>query len=149
MEMSASGLLEIVAGHPFLSGLDRDYTQVLTQCAMLTRFEANQIIFREGDIANLFYLIQQGKVCLETHSKLAHAIKLQTIGAGDVLGWSWLFPPYYWHFSACALEPTQAVFFYGTRLRECCEDDPKLGYQLMKRVAGILIRRLEVTQREA
>jgi len=63
-----------------------------------------------------------------------------------VLGWSWLFPPYNWHFSARAVEPTTAIFFYGTRLREECEDDPAFGFELMKRVAAIVIQRLQVTR---
>ena len=63
-----------------------------------------------------------------------------------MLGWSWLFPPYYWHFDARAIEPTDAVFFYGTRLREQSEEDPAFGYELMKRVAAIVIKRLQTTR---
>ena len=73
---------------------------------------------------------------------------IQTLTAGHVLGWSWLFPPYYWHFDARALEPTRAIFFYGTRLREECEQDPDLGYALMKRVTQVLINRLQATRRQ-
>jgi CRP/FNR family transcriptional regulator, cyclic AMP receptor protein len=73
-------------------------------------------------------------------------IPIQTLGPGDDLGWSWLFPPYYLHLSARALEPTRTIFFHGTRLREQCEQDHDLGYQLMKRIAEVLIQRLRATQ---
>jgi CRP-like cAMP-binding protein len=70
------------------------------------------------------------------------------LGAGDVLGWSWLFPPYLWHFDARAATPTTAIFFYGTRLRELCDENHDLGYELMKRVSEIVIKRLQATRRE-
>jgi CRP-like cAMP-binding protein len=73
---------------------------------------------------------------------------IQTIGPGDVLGWSWLFPPYYWNFDARALEPTTAIFFYGTRLRDECEQDKALGYELMKRMTAVAIQRLQATRRQ-
>ena len=147
--MSSSVLDMAVAEHPFVRGMSALHLQVLTQCAMLTEFEAGQIVFHEGDIANRFYLIEKGTVSLETHGESNSVIPVQTVGPGDVVGWSWLFPPYYWHFTACALEATRAVFFYGTRLRECCEDDPEFGYELMRRVAMVLVRRLEATTQES
>ena len=75
-------------------------------------------------------------------------VPIQTLGAGDVLGWSWLFPPYYWNFDARATEQTQAVFFYGTRLREKCEDDSQLGYEMMKRMSAVMLQRLQATRKQ-
>jgi CRP/FNR family transcriptional regulator, cyclic AMP receptor protein len=147
--MTHSPLEKTVANHPFVRGMAPAHLHLLAQCAMFTRFEVGQIVFREGEIANRFYLIQQGKVSLETHSPEHGVITVQTLGAGDVLGWSWLFAPYYWHFSACAIEPTQAIFFYGTRLREHCEEDREFGFQLMRRVAAVLMGRLQVTVKES
>ena len=92
--------------------------------------------------------IQQGKVALESGVGDRGTILIQTIGAGEVLGWSWLFPPYYWHFDARALEPTRAIFFYGTRLREYCEEDHDLGYDLIKRMAQVVLTRLQATRRQ-
>ena len=115
---------------------------------MFTRFEAGQIIFHQGEIANRFYLIVAGKVSIETRVDESGVITIQNVGAGEVLGWSWLFAPYYWHFNACATEPTDAIFFYGTRLREFCEQDRDFGYQLMRRVAAIVMQRLQVTINE-
>jgi len=121
--------------------------KVLTECAMPSHFTPGEVIFREGDPANRFYLIQQGKVVLESPVKDSSPVTIGTIGPGDVLGWSWLFPPYYWHLDARAVEPTSAIFFYGTRLREECERNHDLGYTLMKRMAAIVIQRLQATRR--
>ena len=73
---------------------------------------------------------------------------LQTIGHDDVLGWSWLFPPYYWHFDARVTAATKAIFFYGTWLRENCERDHDFGYEMMKRMSAIIIERLQATRRK-
>src|SRR5687767_3452119 len=100
---------------------------------MQKEFEKGELIFREGDPANRFYLILEGKVTLESRRANQEPVLIQEIGAGDVLGWSWLFAPHIWQFDAraSATQPTKAIFFYGTRLREQCEVDPALGYELM------------------
>lgn len=144
---AARPLAAIIAEHPFLNGMKVWHLEVLASCAMEKRFEAGELIFREGDPANRFYLIQQGKVAVESYVEDQGVIPLQTIGAGDVLGWSWLFPPYYWHFDARAVEPTRAIFFYGTWLREYAEQDHDLGYELMQRMAAVVIQRLQATRR--
>ena len=136
-----------IAEHPFLKGFTSRNLQILADSAMHVEFETGQIIFQEGDLANRFYLIESGKVALETPKKDEEPKLIQTIGAGDVLGWSWLFPPYYWHFDARAVEPTKAIFFYGTRLREQCEQDHDLGYELMKRMSEVVIKRLQATRK--
>jgi CRP-like cAMP-binding protein len=75
-------------------------------------------------------------------------VTIQILGAGDVWGWSWLFPPYYRQFGARAVEPTDAIFIYGTPLREECESDQELGYELMKRVSAVMLQRLQATRRQ-
>ena len=125
-----------------------EHLEIMAACAMQTRFEEGQLIFHEGDSANRFYLIQEGRVAIETETKERSVLPIQIIGPGEVLGWSWLFPPYDWQFDARALEPTKAVFFYGTRLREYCEQDHDLGYELMKRVAAVIVKRLQATRRQ-
>lgn len=147
--MSLSALENAIANHPFLQGMSPAHLRVLAENAMLTRFEAGQVVFHEGEIANRFYLLQSGRVSVETRSGAQQVITIQTLGAGDILGWSWMFAPYYWHFSACAIESTQAIFFYGTRLREICEQDREFGFELMRRVTGVLMRRLQMTLRES
>ena len=142
----AAALEKQIATHPLLRGIKPGHLKVLAACAMPAQFKGGELIFREGDPANRFYLLEDGKVSLESHAKDEASVCIQTIGAGDVLGWSWLFPPYYWHFDARALEPVKAIFFYGTWLREYCEQDHDLGYELMKRMADVVIRRLQATR---
>jgi CRP-like cAMP-binding protein len=147
-ETSATRALEqTISSHPFVAGLKPEHLQVLGDNAMMMRYEPGEIIFRDGDPANRFYLICRGRVALESRQGESEPVVIQQIGPGDVLGWSWLFPPYYWHFDARAVEPTEAIFFYGTRLRQKCEEDHELGYQLMKRTASAVIQRLQATRK--
>lgn len=141
-------LKAVMAGHPFLDGLRPEHVEILAQYAMESGFAADQMIFREGEMANRFYLILHGRVALETTTSAGKPLVIDSTGAGEVLGWSWLFPPYCWHFSARALEPTKAIFFYGTWLREQCEQDHDLGYELVKRMAEVVIQRLHATRRQ-
>jgi CRP/FNR family cyclic AMP-dependent transcriptional regulator len=134
--------------HPFLEGLNRHQHQLLTDCAMPVHFEPGELLFREGDPADRFYLLQRGNVALESHTKDRGRALIQTVGAGEVLGWSWLFPPYFWHFDARALEPVDALYIQGRSLREECESDHDLGYELTKRMASVMLRRLQATRRQ-
>ena len=109
---------------------------------------AGEIIAREREPASYIYLITSGTVAIEIHSRATHRnIPLTTLHEGDVAGWSWLFPPYYWQFGARALEATDAIFIYGTPLREECESDHELGYELIKRASAVMLERLQATRR--
>ena len=145
MEINISTL----AAQPFFKGLSTPQLELLLDNSMPVEFPADKSIFREGQLANRFYLILEGEVALESAAGERDATPelIQTLVAGDMLGWSWLFPPYYWHFDARAVTPVKAVFFYGTRLREQCESDHELGYELMKRTAEVVIGRLQATRR--
>jgi CRP/FNR family cyclic AMP-dependent transcriptional regulator len=132
-----------VSLHPFLAGTRHMQLALLTDCAIAAHFKPGQVVLREGELANRFYLVESGKVVLESGKD---SVIVDTIGAGDLLGWSWMFPPYVWHFTARAIEPTEAIFFYGTILREYCERNPSLGYELFKRMAPIMLRRLQAAR---
>jgi CRP/FNR family cyclic AMP-dependent transcriptional regulator len=140
-------LATLIAHQPFFKGLTARQLQLLTDSALVMQFETGQSLFEEGSPANRFFLILEGKVILESELEERGMIPIQTLGPGDELGWSWLFPPYYLHQSARALEPTRTICFYGTRLREQCEQNHELGYQLMKRIAEVLIQRLQATEK--
>src|SRR5437868_6179328 len=129
-----------VAAHPFLIGLSAGHIRLLTDCALQSHFAAGEVIFRRGENANRFYLIERGKVALESTTG-DDIVVIDLVGAHDLLGWSWIFPPYVWHFDARAVEPTDAIFFYGTILREYCDRDPALGYELFKRMSEVMMRR--------
>ena len=135
-----------VALHPFLAGMNRRHLTLLTDCAMAVQFKKGQVIFREGEPANRFYLIETGKVILESSGGLGDPVVIDTIGAGNLLGWSWMFPPHTWHFTARAVEPTTAIFFSGTILREYCEKDHALGYELLKRMTVVMNRRMQAAR---
>lgn len=139
-----------LAAHPFFKGLPAPQLDLLLNNSMEVEFPAGKSIFVEGEHANRFYLVLEGEVALESSAKDKQGGPrlIQTIGAGDVLGWSWLFPPYFWRFDARAIKPTKAIFIYGTRVRELCENDPKLGYELMKRTAEVVIERLQAARRQ-
>jgi len=146
--MTAKAVGSVIAGHPFLRDLKPAHLHLLADSAMRVRFEAGELIFREGDPANRFYLLEQGRVSLESPRRDEAPVAVQVIGPGEVLGWSWLFPPYYWQFDARALEPTTAIFFYGTRLREQCEQDHSFGYEMMKRMTQVVIHRLQAARKQ-
>jgi CRP/FNR family transcriptional regulator, cyclic AMP receptor protein len=141
-------LVELVGRQNFFKGLSPNHLEQLADSALQMQFEKGQRIFREGDLANRFYIILEGKVVLESEREEGEKIPIQTLGPGDDLGWSWLFLPYYLHFSARAAEPSKVLFFYGTRLRQQCEEDHDLGYELMKRVGQVVVQRLEATQKK-
>jgi CRP-like cAMP-binding protein len=135
-----------LAQHPFLTGLDRRSLRQLTGLASQKRFDAHQMIFYEGQPANEFYLVCLGKVGIETALFGCEAILIQSLSPGDVVGWSWLLPPYEWHYSARALEPTEVIALDGKALRSQCEEDHDLGYEVMKRFALVIVQRLGATR---
>ena len=132
-----------VALHPFLAGMNPKQLALLTDCAIPVHFRKGQTILREGELANRFYLIESGKVVLESGEGFGEPVIVETIGAGDLVGWSWMFPPYVWQFTARAFEPTTALFFYAAILREYCEKDHSLGYELLKRISAVMVTRLQ------
>jgi len=142
----SEALKTLIGQQPFIAGLSGHHLQRLTESAMEIQYESGQSIFQEGSPANRFYLILEGRVVLESAVEERGIFQLATLGPGDYLGWSWLFPPYLLNLSARALEPTRTIFFYGTRLREQCELDHDLGYQLMLRIAEVVIHQLQVAQ---
>ena len=137
---------KILAEHPFLKGLESRYLDLIAGCASNVRFDAGQFIFHEGEEANQFYVIRNGKVALEIFSPERGAIEIDMLEEGDVLGWSWLIPPYHWRFDARAVELTRAIALDGKCLRNKCEEDHDLGYQLLKRFAHIIEQRLQSTR---
>lgn len=133
---------EYLPDHPFFAGLDADALALVAGCATNVSFAPGEFLFREGEPADLFYVVRRGRVAIEVHGPAAGTVVLDTADAGDVVGWSWLVPPYRWLFDARAVEATGAVTFDGRCLRSKCEEDPHLGYELMRRVAQVMYERL-------
>jgi len=133
---------------PFLKGMEWRHLEAMASCAMGVRFEAGDHIFRISEPANRFYLIVSGRISLETPRADGTLFPVQVLEAGDVLGWSWLFPPYEWRFDARTLEPVEAIFFYGTRLRELADDDSVFCCSMMRRMSNVILQRLQATRHE-
>ena len=137
------GLERILRGHPFFAGLHADFCDLVCGCARNVRFEADRYLAREGDSADQLYLLREGRVALEMTAPGRGTITLLTLEAGELVGVSWLIPPYRWTHDARALEPVRAIALDAACLRRKCEEDHDLGYELMKRFVPVLIARLQ------
>lgn len=135
-------LEKVLAEHPFVKGLEKEHIQLILGCAKNVVFEAGKYLFKENEEANSFYIIRNGKIALEIYSPKKGAIVIQTVGEGEMIGWSWMVPPYQWKFDARAIELTRLIELDGTCLRNKCESDPKLGYEIMKRLANVFEQRI-------
>jgi CRP/FNR family transcriptional regulator, cyclic AMP receptor protein len=131
---------------PLFQGLTPAELELIAGCGSNVRFRDGEFLFREGDQADTFYVLRHGAVALETFVPARGPVTIDTLEAGEVLGWSWLFPPYRWHFDARALSLVRATSFDGACLRGKCEGDPRLGYDLMSRFAQVVIDRLQWTR---
>ena len=140
------GLERIVLAHPFFAGLEAELGQVISGCARNLRFESGQYLGHEGDPADEFFLIRHGKVALEILPPGQAAIVFATEGEGDIVGVSWLVPPYRWRFDARAVELTRVIGINAKCLRDKCEADDHLGYEMMKRILPVIVQRLEETR---
>lgn len=137
---------QLIGHHALFRDLDPEFTHLIAGCAKNVQFPDNRFLFREGNEADCFYLVRDGVVSLEAASPKAGNLVIQTVHAGEVVGWSWLFPPFRWHFDARIVEPVRATRFDGKCLRKKCDENPRLGYELMKRFSGMLLARLQSTR---
>jgi len=131
---------------PLFAGLEPSALELVAGCGSNVHFDGGDVLFREGDPADTFYVVRHGSVALETFVPARGSAVIETLEAGEVVGWSWLFAPYRWHFDARALTGVRATAFDGACLRGKCDADPKLGYDLMSRFAQVLIERLQWTR---
>lgn len=138
-----TGLESLLVQHPFFRGMAPDDLQLIAGCGRNARFEPGAYLFRLGEQADHFYLLREGRVSVEVHAPDRGTIAVMSAKEDDVLGFSWLMPPYRWVYDARALQLTRAVVFDGACLRRKCDADPRLGYDLMKRVTAVMMRRLE------
>ncbi len=139
-------LERIITEHPFFVGLDDAFTNLMVGCASNVRFKAGTYILKEGDPANTFYLIREGKVAVEVLAPQRPPIIISTLSNGEILGWSWLLPPFQWKFHARAVEDVRAIALDGKCLRTKCEENHDLGYEILKRFARIIELRLDATR---
>ena len=140
------GLESIIADFPLFRDFGPRNLEIVAGCAKNVRFQDGQYIFREGEEANVFYAIRHGQVSIDVFAPQRGPMTIQTLGEGDVLSWSWLFPPYRTLFDARCVTLVRALAFDGACLRGKCDEDPALGYEFMKRFAKIMTERLRATR---
>jgi CRP-like cAMP-binding protein len=136
-----------LADHPFLEGMPPGLVQAMSPHAVLRRFREGEFIFRAHEPAGAFFLLTEGSVALMIHGpQLPQPVLIQTISAPHALGWSWMMPPFTWHFDAVAREPAEAVEIDAPKLRAILDDNPAWGYPMLRRIADIMAQRLQATR---
>ncbi len=137
---------EVLHELPFFVGMPEEQVALIAGCGGNARFDAGEMLVREGDPADTFYVVRHGTLAIDVHSPTRGSLTVESIGPGEIVGWSWLFPPHRWHFDVRAVSPVRATVFDAACLRGKCDDDPALGYDLMKRFAQVFIDRLQSTR---
>ena len=137
---------QILRDVPLFDGLTDDALELIAGCGSNVHFREGEVLFREGDPADTFYVIRHGSIAVEMFVPARGPVTIETMQSGEVLGWSWLFAPYRWQFDARALQDVRATGFDGACLRGKCDADPALGYDLMKRFAQVMTERLQWTR---
>ena len=144
--MSVESFEKILGGHPFFADLDPGVLELLVGCASNTVFKAGSFLFREGQPADQFFVVREGRVAVEIYRSVGGPLTVETVSGGEVLGWSWLFPPYKWHFDARAVTAVRALAFDAACLRKKLEADKAVGFEVVRRFASVAVQRLEATQ---
>jgi CRP/FNR family cyclic AMP-dependent transcriptional regulator len=144
--MNIENLEDTLRQHPFLSDLSGAHMAIIVGCASNVHFVDGSLLIREGDIANNFFLLRTGRVTLEMAMPPREPLRIQTVEAGEVLGWSWLIYPYRWHFSARAVSDVRAIALDGECLRNKCNRDHDFGYVVLERFTRIMEDRLQATR---
>jgi len=136
----------LIAESPAFAGLGADQLELIAGCGRNVTFAAGEQLFREGDAADTFFLLRHGLVGLDTYVPARGDVRTETLGRGEIVGWSWLVAPYRWHFSGRAVEPIRATEFDGACLRDKCRQSPELGYELLQRFSQLLVDRLQAVR---
>ncbi len=139
-------LAEILADHPLFKGFDADTMRFLESCASNEVFGEGDYLFKVGEPADRFYLLRAGDVALELQIRGRARLTVQTVHAGEVVGTSWMLPPYEMGLDARALKPVRATSIDAQCLRGKLDDNPHFGYQMVKRFLPILADRLQAAR---
>jgi CRP-like cAMP-binding protein len=137
----------ILGAQPFLRGMADDHLAKLATLCQHIAIPPRQRLFEEGTRADRFWLIDAGQVTIDTTVPGQGRLIIASLGRGDMIGVTWLLPPYQWRFGAVTAQPMQAYEFDAPAVRAACDEDPSLGYELGRRVSGVLVRRLEAIHR--
>jgi CRP/FNR family cyclic AMP-dependent transcriptional regulator len=137
---------DYLSTHAFFSGLSEDYIELLSEFATQKHVAKGNVLFQQGTPADKFYLVREGKVSVQVPALVGPVLELQILGENQMLGWSWLIPPYRWNFLARAVEDTEVIEFDGVAILAKCERDPQFGYELFKRFTALMSDRLNAAR---
>jgi CRP-like cAMP-binding protein len=137
---------QLIAEMPIFAGLPAEDLSLIAGCARTTQAHAGDELFREGDPADAFFVLRHGAIAIEAHRPGGAPLVIETMHEGDVVGWSWLVPPYRWQFDGRALEDVRGISFDAACLRGKADADPRLGYELLRRFSGLMLERLQATR---
>ena len=134
---------DLLSRHPFFTGLKPEHLALIAGCGQNVHVKAGTYLLREGEAADRFFAIRGGSVAVETYVPSRGPVTLQTLGEGEILGWSWLIKPYRWTYEAVATEPVRAIEFHADCIRPYLDEEPAAGYELVTRIAGVMAERLQ------
>jgi CRP/FNR family transcriptional regulator, cyclic AMP receptor protein len=143
---SESATVPALLKHPFFEGFEPAFVHEISAKSADHRFGVDELLAREGTEATLFYVVLEGKIALEIGSGDRPVLTVQTVGPGEVLGWSWLVPPHRWRFDARAVKPSRAISLDAEVVRRVLRAHPTWGFQFMVRFMPVLAERLENTR---
>lgn len=146
--MSNQSTTEYLSSHEFFSGFNDDILKFLCECSSMHEIKKGQILFRQGENADKFYVLRNGCISIQMPAIMGPNLEIQALGKGQVLGWSWLIPPFKWSFQAMAEEDSELLMFDGTAILARCEREPKFGYELLKKFAALMSMRLDAARQK-
>jgi CRP-like cAMP-binding protein len=141
-----TGTRELLTGHPFLAGLESEWLDRLSSFAHPVYRNQGYRLFAQDRPATRFWLIRSGRVALDIDTPGRGQVTIETVEPGTVVGWSWLFPPYRWHFGAVALDPIRTIEFDASGVRHLMTDDPALGHALARQFMNVVVDRLQAAR---
>lgn len=144
--MMTTPIRDLLAGHRFFAALEPAVIDLIAGCGTLAVVRAGSMLAREGAPADQFFVVRDGRAAIEVEAPGRGELMVATAGPGDVIGWSWLFPPHRWRFDVRAVTDLHVIALDGACLRGKCDNDPKLGYELMKRFSAVVVAQLEATR---
>jgi CRP-like cAMP-binding protein len=142
----STSMKDLVEAHPFMTGMNEELIELVSGCARNVVFASGSLLCAEGGDADTFYLLRRGRVSISAHVPGRGSVVIETVGAGGVVGWSWLVPPYRWTFDARATDAVGCIAIDGACLRVKALTDPSLGFALLSKVSMTLLERLQATR---
>jgi CRP-like cAMP-binding protein len=139
---------DYLTAHAFFSALSEDYIKLLSEFVVERQVAKGEVLFQQGKVADKFYLVRKGQISVQVPALVGPPLELQILGENQMLGWSWLIPPYRWNFMARAVEDTELLEFDGQAILARCENDPKFGYELFKRFTALMSERLNAARQK-